>query len=117
LTEYYQTEIVLNPGLVYKFKVTARNSVGSSLYSEEIEILAAKEPNAPLNLLEIPGLTTAYQIGISWVDGVYDGATSVIDYDVSFKLSTDSAYTIYSSGVLEKTEIITGLQPGSAYDF
>ena len=51
--------ITLNPGLVYTFKVTARNTVGSSNYSSEVSILAAKQPDAPVNLLEVPGLTTA----------------------------------------------------------
>jgi hypothetical protein len=32
--------------------------------SEEIVILAAKEPDAPINLVNIPGITTAYQIGV-----------------------------------------------------
>jgi hypothetical protein len=42
--------VTLTPGLFYKFKITARNLVGSSLYSEDIEILAAKIPDAPVNL-------------------------------------------------------------------
>ena len=60
--------------------MTARNTVGDSNMSEIITILAAKQPDAPLNLAEVPGLTTAYQIGLIWIDGVYDGASPVIDY-------------------------------------
>ena len=60
--------------------MTARNTVGDSNMSEIITILAAKQPDAPLNLVNVPGLTTAYQIGLAWNDGVYDGASSVIDY-------------------------------------
>jgi len=40
--------------------VTARNEVGSSVYSEEISILAAKVPDAPINLADVPLVTTAY---------------------------------------------------------
>jgi hypothetical protein len=37
----YQTTVTLTPGARYKFKVEARNSVGYSLLSDEVEILAA----------------------------------------------------------------------------
>jgi hypothetical protein len=57
---FYQTSVTLTPGLYYKFKVTARNEVGSSVYSEEISILAAKVPDAPINLADVPLVTTAY---------------------------------------------------------
>lgn len=77
---HYQTSISLTPGLFYKFKVTARNTVGSSLYSEEISILAAKVPDAPINLVNVPAVTTAYQVGLSWQDGPYNGGSPVIDY-------------------------------------
>lgn len=61
----------LTAGRTYAFKVKARNSVGLSLYSEAISILAAHEPDAPLNLANVPatysfdgqqvgGITTAY---------------------------------------------------------
>jgi hypothetical protein len=80
LTKYYQTTITLTPGETYSFKVTSRNTVGDSDLSDAIAILAAKPPDAPLNLAEVPGLTTAYQVGLLWNDGVYDGASPVIDY-------------------------------------
>ena len=44
----YQTTIDLLSGREYKFKVTARNSVGSSAFSLEVGILAAQEPDAPM---------------------------------------------------------------------
>jgi hypothetical protein len=55
----------LTAGVTYAFKVKARNSVGSSEFSDPIAILAAKEPDAPLNL-QIPSQTNAYQIGLTW---------------------------------------------------
>ena len=47
---FYLTTVPLTAGTTYKFKVTASNSVGSSLDSEVISILAAKVPDAPINL-------------------------------------------------------------------
>lgn len=43
----YQTPQTLTPGMLYSFKVTSRNSVGESLRSEELQIYAADEPDAP----------------------------------------------------------------------
>ena len=59
-TEYYVTSVVLTAGVTYQFKVSARNSVGSGSYSEAISILAAKIPDAPLNLSDIASVTNAY---------------------------------------------------------
>ena len=39
------TAISLTPGVIYKFKVQARNVYGNSDYSEEVFILAAQEPD------------------------------------------------------------------------
>jgi hypothetical protein len=41
ITKSYMTIIPLTPGAFYKFKVEARNSVGHSEYSQELEILCA----------------------------------------------------------------------------
>jgi hypothetical protein len=80
--------------------VTARNTVGSSLYSEEISILAAKVPDAPINLVNVPAVTTAYQVGLSWQDGPYNGGSPVIDYQVSFTTVDSDTYAIFESGIL-----------------
>ena len=58
--QFYLTTVTLTAGTTYKFKVTARNEVGSSLDSEVVEILAAKLPDAPINLANVPEVTTAY---------------------------------------------------------
>lgn len=50
----------LTPGATYQFKVAARNSVGVGILSDAISILAAKEPDAPLNLENNAAITTAY---------------------------------------------------------
>ena len=52
--------MVLTPGVTYKFKVSARNTVGSGSYSLPVSILAAKTPDAPLNLANVVFVTTAY---------------------------------------------------------
>lgn len=57
LNEYQTTDITA--GTSYKFKLTARNTVGQSLFSDTLTVLAAKDPDAPLSLQNVPGITTS----------------------------------------------------------
>lgn len=79
-TKYYQTQIELTAETTYVFKVRARNSVGLSAESVTVSILPPKLPDAPLNLANVPFQTNAYQIGLSWQDGVYNGGSLIFDY-------------------------------------
>jgi len=117
VTEYYETTVALNAGETYSFKVTARNTVGDSVMSDPFSVLAAKLPDAPVSLANVAGITTGYQIGLSWTDGAYDGASPVIDYQVSYAEASSSTWIIFASGILEKSEIVTGLTPGVTYKF
>jgi hypothetical protein len=70
--------------------------VGISLDSEPVSIRAARIPDAPINLQNVPVITTAYQIGLDWsVDGVYDGGSPILDYMLHYKEASDSTYTVY----------------------
>jgi hypothetical protein len=110
--------------------IRARNTVGLSLYSESVSILAAHEPDAPINVENVPsvftfdglnigGITTAYQVGLVWVEGPYNGGTHVIDFRISFKETTDSDdfYTIFSDLYSPTGITVTGLTPSITYDF
>jgi len=66
------------------FRVQARNTVGLSAESSSLSVLAAILPDTPLNLANNPSQTNAYQIGLSWQDGAYNGGSPIIDYQVSF---------------------------------
>jgi hypothetical protein len=59
-TAYYTTTTTITPGTTYKFKVTSRNSVGSSDQSVALAILAAKVPDSPLLLQNNAAVTTGY---------------------------------------------------------
>lgn len=80
INTFYTTVAPLTPGKIYKFKVTARNTVGSSDQSIAIAILAAKVPDAPLSLLNDALITNAYQVGLTWSTGSYNGGSVVLDY-------------------------------------
>jgi hypothetical protein len=52
-----------------------------------------------------------------WSDGVYDGASPIIDYQISYTTTGSNTYNIFASNLLERTKIVTGLTPGQSYDF
>ena len=72
--------------------MTALNAVGTSLDSQVVSILAAKLPDAPVNLANVQAITNGYQVGLVWQDGAYNGGSAVLDYTVSFKQSSASNY-------------------------
>ena len=55
-------------------------------------------------------------MGLQWSPGTYDGASPVIDYQVSYAVQSGS-FAVYSSNVVEANEIVTGLTPGQTYEF
>lgn len=49
-TKAYTTSVTLIADKIYSFKVTARNTVGSSAQSQQLSIRAAQTPDTPINL-------------------------------------------------------------------
>jgi len=96
------------------FKVRAVNSVGSSVDSAMLSVLAAKRPDAPVSLTNVPAQTTANQIGLSWSDGAYNGGSPIIDYEVS--LATTASFTVIAT-VTTRSAVVTGLTAGTNYKF
>lgn len=66
-------------------RVVAINYYGESLASDSgngATILLV--PDSPIVLSDIPSVTTAYVIGLSWADGTSTGGTPIIDYRITF---------------------------------
>lgn len=93
--------------------------MGLSLFSDPVSILAAHEPDAPLNVADRPEITTAYQIGLIWTEGAYNGGTHVIDFKIRYKMTggSDAAYVTFADNHAPTTITVTGLTPGTIYDF
>lgn len=84
LNQHYTTSVVLTPGTVYSFKVTSRTLVGDSDLSLPVSILAARHPDIPTDLQNVPLQTTAYLIGLIWQEATYNGGSEVLDYRLSY---------------------------------
>ena len=81
-------------------KVMATNVVGSTTDSSEGNgAIILTYPDQPVSLAEDTATTSATTIKITWSAGSADGGTPVIDYRVSYKLSSDSSYVVLATGV------------------
>jgi hypothetical protein len=60
-----------------------------------VSIRAARIPDAPINLSNVPEVTTAYQIGLSWNESPYDGGSPVIDFMLNYKDETQETFSVF----------------------
>lgn len=82
-----------------------------------MSVLAAKLPDAPTSLADVPATTSSTQVGLSWSDGAYNGGSAVIDYQVSFTEASSDTYSVFASGITSQTATVTGLTAGTSYKF
>jgi hypothetical protein len=73
-------------------------------------------PDAPLNLADVPLVTSGTQIGLSWTDGLANGGGAVLDYRISSAEITGS-YSVLATNVLTKSYTALGLTAGTSYKF
>jgi hypothetical protein len=71
----------LTTGLIYKFKVEARNAYGYSSYSSEVAILCAAEPSQPN-----PPVTQVVndKVNVMWT-APNDNGTPITSYQIEFR--------------------------------
>jgi titin len=117
IPQEYTTSVPLTPDAIYTFKVAARNSVGLGAISNFVQIRAAEVPLKPIDLINVPEITTAYQIGLDWNAPTYDGGSPILDYSLSYKESTSSDWIVYNNAIVDSQITVTGLVPGTYYDF
>jgi hypothetical protein len=100
----------LTTGYIYSLKVKARNLVGYSEFSADVQIQAAQVPDAPSSLSNVPAVTNASQIGLAWQVPASDGGSEIISY----KLWTDNGsagatFTTLASDLTSLAFTMTGL--------
>jgi hypothetical protein len=90
--------------------------VGHSPYSALISELAAQIPDAPISLANVPSITLADQIGLTWAAPVFDGGSPIIDYKLWFDDATGSTFEVLADD-LQLSYTTLGLVQGSVYTF
>jgi DNA-binding beta-propeller fold protein YncE len=105
----------LNSGTNYAFKVTAINAEGLGIESDVTNYVAPKAPGI------ITGLTTTIgnkQMTLSWSAPTDNGGTEITDYQIQYKLTSESDWTVFADETSPDTGgIVTGLTNGTSYDF
>jgi len=79
-------------------------------------VLAAKPPDAPLNVQNNAAVTAANVIGFSWTPGTYNGGSPVIDYTISYDGATNN-YMVLATGVTSLSYTASLLTAGLTYKF
>ena len=107
----------LTNGVSYAFRVTAKNSFGSS---------AASAESASVLVLGLPGTASApvatagvrAEVHLAWTPPTDTGGVLLTDYDIQYRKTTDTVWTSYphtpspAAGI-----VINGLSTGSTYVF
>lgn len=78
--------------------------------------MAAQVPDAPIHLSNVPSVTNAEQIGLTWSPGSFDGGSAVIDYRISYDQGT-ATWTVLTTGVTGTSYTAVGLTADTVYGF
>ena len=98
-------------------KVSATNVIGTTEFSSEGNgAIMLTSPDAPINLANVPEITTGSQIGLVWEDGAIDGGADVIDYKITWDQGTGEE-TVLVQFLNAQSYTVTGLTASVTYVF
>ena len=110
------TVTALTAGTSYDFEVTASNTAGSgpasSILSDIVTPSSAVAPSVPQSVTAVPASSTS--VTVSWAAPAQGSAP--ITYVVGYRVTGTNPFTSLAS-VSTLTEVVTGLTPGTSYDF
>jgi len=99
-------------------KVIAINIKGASIESDAGSGgIILTEPDAPVNLVNLPLITNANSVGLDWQNGANDGGSPVIDYRVSYKTGMNLEFVTLESNIVSLPYTAKPLLVGIYYAF
>jgi hypothetical protein len=116
-TTTVQTITGLSNGATYVFRVAAVNAAGAGSYATSVLGTPVTVPSAPRNLAATVSGSTAT---VTWLAPLSDGGSAITDYEVDYKLTTDTSWTpfVHSASAATSATLtgLTGLTGSSRYD-
>lgn len=106
-------------GTSYTFTVFAHNITGTSTASTASnEVTAVTVPGAPTSFVGVPTTTGDVRLAISWSAPVLSGGSSVTDYRIQYKKTTEGVWGDFIDSVSSATSgVLSGLATSTSYDF
>ena len=106
----------LTPGVRYWFQVSATNSAGTGRPSPtSLSRKALGTPSAPATITSVGSRKTVGTRTFKWTIAASNGST-VTRYEYRWKAHSAGSFSAWTSTVLRKSVILTGLAKGVAYD-
>lgn len=99
-------------------KVMAHNVYGDSLNSEAgsgANIVLV--PDAPINFANVPTITLASRIGLTWTPGISSGDKPIIDYRIYYDQSSDTWIELVDGVTAQTYTTDISLTQGRTYKF
>jgi SpoIID/LytB domain protein len=104
----------LTNGVVYQFRVAAKNGVGAGPWSATTEMRAGV-PTQPQSVVPTPGNR---QVALSWQAPAANGGASITDYVIQYRRAGNSTWVTFPDGRTSSRHThVTGLTNGVTYQF
>jgi hypothetical protein len=98
-------------------KISATNIIGTTaLTAPGNGAIMLTQPDKPLNLQNVPEITSGSQIGLTWTDGLVTGGAPILSYRITWDQGTGVFVTL-ASNILTQSYTVTGLTSSVTYVF
>jgi cyclophilin family peptidyl-prolyl cis-trans isomerase len=103
-------------GTSYVFRVAAKNSVGTGLFSANSAAVTPRTtPDAPTG---VSGTAGTGQVSLSWTAPASTGGSAITDYIIEYSSNNGVSWTPFADGTSTATmATVTGLANGTGYVF
>lgn len=108
----------LTDGVAHKFRISARNAIGTSETSEVSDAWTPWTPVAPDRPLNLVASAQAGQVNLDWDAPATDGGAAITDYFIEYSTNAGSSWSALTRTVTPATAaVVRQLQSGVAHIF